>query len=164
MKVPRTPLKKNPYAITNSITDALKVSKTASPPVCLSALHMYPPAPAPLTRINPVEAGHFIKPTKNKKTNTDSNYRRINNPKAAYKPQYVTRAPKIFYEEDSLRNTFYKSHPFELLNPIKVKQTEDELTVFQDFERSASSKEKTDNGKDLSINDFLFDGELEGER
>lgn len=54
-----------------------------------------------------------------------SEYKRVN-PKF-FKAQVTKKAPVIQYPEDSIRERFYKEHPFELMRPRMIIEVEEEL-------------------------------------
>lgn len=145
---PSTSLRNNPYEILDQIQSKVKASRIELPKSnWQAAVAAVPPAPISLSR---PDSGLFGTKKSFKPFNPE--FKRINNPKKTYKPRYVVKPPKIVYEEDKIRKEFFKMHPFELSEPLVVKETESSLN-------SARFKRKVD-----GIQSFMIDDRVTGER
>jgi small subunit ribosomal protein S23 len=87
----------------------------------LPAVTLVPPTPPPLRHIVPSEVGHF-NPLES--TSQTSQSTRLHTPSNHIQNAKTTYPPKIVYPEDSLRAEFYKSHPYEVIRPRCLVETE----------------------------------------
>ena len=101
-------LKNNPYTLIDNVK-ALR----RKPGAWGTAVQLFPPMPKPLRSADPIEVGAFggasILTPKAKRDQ-----------KALKKAQYYTKPREIVYPEDSIRQEFYKRHPFELDRPVAL--------------------------------------------
>jgi small subunit ribosomal protein S23 len=104
----------------NNISSQLIYGKKPVPPAWFKALERIPPSEI-LTRSYPIQHGTAPKRGPLRGTN-----------KA---PRNVFRPTKITFIEDSLRNTFYKDHPWELARPKMVLELDGKDAQYLDWSK-----------------------------
>jgi hypothetical protein len=118
----------NPLDPTRVLRQRLKGSSNPrSEPVWVRAMNRFPPAPAALRSAIPSEVGAFV-PERDAKNLI---HRRKREAKRSMdrkiKAQIYTTPRSIVYPEDSMRKTFYKSHPYELYRPVSAIESEESV-------------------------------------
>jgi small subunit ribosomal protein S23 len=132
-RTPRTSVfqlktKKNPYKLTDTVDRLRTAGILRSKPIWYEAVSTNPPLSTHrcVSRVVPEELGMFVSEgAKSRSITAFSEYKRVN-PKF-YKAQVTKKAPLIHYPEDSIRERFYKEHPFELMRPRMIIEVEEEL-------------------------------------
>ncbi|KAJ3412280.1 mitochondrial ribosomal small subunit component [Chytridiales sp. JEL 0842] len=141
MPKPKRALRNNPFSILKTYAKHQSVlsASTASPSrrftpntpseprhsAWFPAVSLHPPGPAPLPYVVPTEVGHFTPPTNPTTPPSEQTFKRVK--PSQLKPVYTTQPPTITYPEDTLRQRFYKLHPFELLRPRSLVETEESI-------------------------------------
>ena len=96
-------LKQHPQDLVHKLSLLVEARKIKEPKF-LKAMKLYPPV-APTTRnVDPKEIGMFM-------------------PKNL--AEYTFKSYEIKYDEDEIRDLFYKQHPFEVRRPIEFESSED---------------------------------------
>ena len=139
--LPSTTLKRNPYDLVKHARNDLMLGKET--PVWFKTINQFPMAPAALSRPDPLKNGSFCLEILKR---NDGTFNRLST-------KYYTEARHIKYPEDKTRQLFYKSHPFELVNPLNLVQDENEMRPYS-----------TPPVPDATLTDFKIDGAVRGER
>jgi small subunit ribosomal protein S23 len=121
-------LKVHPYDIHTQIYSKVAAKKINALPSWINAMKMYPMASLPLRSIVPNQSGAFVAADADMlmhKAQLDTAFsRNKKNPKA-----YVRTPPLIVYDEDRIREVFYRDHPFELDRPRIALEDLEKLNV-----------------------------------
>ncbi|KAJ3063292.1 mitochondrial ribosomal small subunit component [Quaeritorhiza haematococci] len=122
-------LHRNPFTICKNFQ---RSGRSSTQPPWFTAVQKVPPPPMPLRSVVPSEVAQFAEPDAQKQVSelqaaTTRLVARVNNPRKAYRPHYVRKPPRIVYPEDKLREEFYRTHPFELVRPRNIVETEESL-------------------------------------
>lgn len=97
-------------------------SETTAPP-WHAAMLRHPPAPLPLRSILPAETGSFRLPHASATLHALQRlHARSPNKRRDARTAYVKTPPTIMYDEDRIRDVFYRDHPYELDRPIALEE------------------------------------------
>ncbi|KAJ3283187.1 mitochondrial ribosomal small subunit component [Borealophlyctis nickersoniae] len=131
---PKAPLRSNPHTFVNTIQTHLAAGIRQSAPAWLPALVRVPPTIPQTSSILPTETGAFIPenelPSAITASRKQSATRITHNPKR--QKEVIERKPKkITYPEDEIRSAFYRWHPFELVRPTVLVETEGSIRSWE---------------------------------
>jgi Mitochondrial ribosomal protein S25 len=111
-------LRNNPFTLLHNITKSRSSKKPSNPPNWISALSLHPPAPRALTSCDPHETGAFL-PKDYMQLLSETRIKESKHSVGAPKKARVFRKPfAIVYDEDEMRETFYRTHVAELARPF----------------------------------------------
>ncbi|ORY49533.1 hypothetical protein BCR33DRAFT_713840 [Rhizoclosmatium globosum] len=127
-------LRNNPHAILQTqqaqrlVAEATSRGGNVRNAAWVAAVARHPPAPAALPYVVPSAVGHFGHAAAAERT-AAAQLASVEQPsrRRMLKPQYTKTAPQIVYPEDSLRQAFYATHPFERLRPRALVEHAEDL-------------------------------------
>ncbi len=135
--------------------------------ICLSYLLVFSRMISSMMSMNPVvmsetllQSVHHDPTTLLNTTNLKRPFHRLSS--KHLKPKYLLKPFKITYPEDKLRGEFYNDHPFELMNPVVVREERVNECFGLDDGKGGGV---VDDGDVKTLKDFgVDDGVVEGER
>ncbi|KAJ1563758.1 mitochondrial ribosomal small subunit component, partial [Nowakowskiella sp. JEL0078] len=142
----KIPLKNNPFTILDNFDRAM-VRTNIVKPAWYAAVQLFPPGEIPLRTVNPLEHGNYLPPShtvqliKSQLMNAVSSKRRQKSKN--FKQLLFSRPLKILYPEDSLRDRFYRQHPWELNRPIEIIETDESIAESRDWSTLSGGNKPT---------------------
>ncbi|KAJ3181926.1 mitochondrial ribosomal small subunit component [Gaertneriomyces sp. JEL0708] len=115
------PLRNNPYTLLQNINRLRAAGRVKHLPPSYPALHLVPTTPLPPKGLPPSHTGAFQPEITIVRDTVKRQHPQT------YKPHYFTKPEKIVYEEDIIRDAFYKWHPLELNIPRTLVMSETEI-------------------------------------
>ena len=111
--------KRSPFSLCNNVDRKILAGRIKEKPVWYHALQAFPMAPEPKPYLLPELTGRFGTDVLMRKIGRvqekNASGSRRNNVGCCIKLGAIPMPKKIWYAEDDIRNRFYRSHPFELL-------------------------------------------------
>nr|KAJ3416801.1 mitochondrial ribosomal small subunit component [Polyrhizophydium stewartii] len=121
-------LRNNPFSFTSQLLNLREAGKVSKLPPWFAAMQLHPPAPKPLRSVIPSEVGQFERKGARESLSSAQFADAVSGPSRSrqasraaargttsmWATAHAVRAPRIVYEEDEIRQVFFRRHPLEL--------------------------------------------------